>query len=156
MYDYFRGLVIREGTEGLNGATLRTLYEAAGWCSPTMPRWLDEKFEIAMRNSAWAFTVWDGEALVGMARVISDKVMVASLQDLIVLEKYRGMGLGKKLVEKCLAMLPCGNWSARTTPENYAFYEKSGFSMPNSDNATMEYDGYRKSRTERVRTKGAK
>lgn len=107
MYDYFRGLVIRDGTDGPDGATLRALYEAAGWCSPAMPRWQDEKFEIAMRNSAWAFTVWDG----------------------------------KKLVEKCLAKLPCGNRSARTTPENYAFYEKCGFSMPKSDNATMEYDG---------------
>lgn len=149
MYDYFKGLTIREGTEGVDGAKLRQLYEAVGWCSADLPAWQNEKFEIAMKNSAWAFTVWDGEKLIGMVRVVSDRVMVASIQDLIVLEEYRGMGLGKRLVEKCIAKLPCGNWSARTTPENYAFYEKCGFSMPTSDNATLELNGYRLSRLNR-------
>ena len=87
---------------------------------------------------------------VGMVRVVSDKVMVASIQDLIILEKYRKIGLGKKLVEKCIAKLPCGNWSARTTPENYDFYKKCGFSMPEETNATMEYNGFRMSRKDRV------
>jgi len=30
MYDYYKGLVIREGTWGLDGARLRKLYEAVG------------------------------------------------------------------------------------------------------------------------------
>lgn len=152
MYDYYKGFLIREGTEGLDGAKLRTLYEAVGWCNSDLPVWQNEKFEIAMRNSAWAFTVWDKEELIGMVRVVSDKVMVASLQDLIILEKYRNIGLGKKLVEKCVAKLPCGNWSARTTPEYYAFYKKCGFEMPQAENATMEYNGFRMSRKDRMRT----
>ena len=143
MYEYYKGLVIREGTIGVDGAKLRTLYESVGWCGSDLPVWQNEKFEIAMRNSAWAFTVWDKDILIGLVRVVSDRVMVASIQDLIVLEKYRNMGLGKKLVEKCISKLPCGNWSARTTPENYAFYEKCGFSMPGTENATMEYNGFR-------------
>lgn len=146
MYDYYKGFTIREGTNGIDGATLRTLYEAVGWCNSSLPVWQNEKFEIAMNNSAWAFTVWDNDTLIGMARVVSDKVMVASIQDLIVLEQYRNMGLGKKLVEKCISKLPCGNWSAKTTPENYEFYEKCGFSMPQANNATMEYYGYRLAR----------
>ncbi|MBE5779117.1 MAG: GNAT family N-acetyltransferase [Clostridiales bacterium] len=149
MYEYYKGLVIREGTGGVDGARLRKLYEAVGWCGSSLPLWQNEKFEIAMKNSAWAFTVWDGEELVGMVRVVSDRVMVASIQDLILLDEYRRMGLGRKLVEKCLAKLPSGNWTARTTPENYSFYEKCGFSMPRENNATMEYDGYRLSRATR-------
>lgn len=149
MYDYFKGYIIREGNEGIDGAKLRKLYEVVGWCGSNMPAWQNEKFEIAMKNSAWVFTVWDKDELIGMIRVVSDKVMVASIQDLIILEKYRRIGLGKKLVEKCIAKLPCGNWSARTTPENYEFYKKCGFSMPEETNATMEYNGFRMSRKDR-------
>lgn len=150
MYDYYKGFLIREGTTGIDGAKLRELYEAVGWCNSNLPDWQNEKFEIAMNNSAWAFTVWDKDVLIGMVRVVSDRVMVASIQDLIILEKYRKIGLGKKLVEKCISKLPCGNWSARTTPENYGFYEKCGFSMPQTTNATMEYDGFRLSKKDRI------
>ena len=150
MYDYYKGFIIREGTKGIKGAKLRELYEAVGWCSSNLPVWQNEKFEIAMDNSAWAFTVWDNEALIGMVRVVSDKVMVASIQDLIILEQYRHIGLGKKLVEKCIAKLPCGNLSARTTPENYEFYTKCGFAMPQTTNATMEYNGFRLAQKDRM------
>lgn len=132
MYEYYKGLVIREGIEGISGTKLRRLYAEIGWCGPSMPEWQNEKFEIALHNSAWAFTVWDKDELIGFVRVVSDKVMVASIQDLMVKENYRKQGLGKKLVEKCLEKLPCGNWAARTTPEYYNFYKKCGFSMPNS------------------------
>ena len=30
MYDYYKGLIIREGTEGVSGGQLRSLYEAFG------------------------------------------------------------------------------------------------------------------------------
>lgn len=147
MYQYYKGILIREGTEGIPSQQLRELYEKMGWCSPSMPQWQNEKFSIALRNSAWAFTVWDREMLAGMVRVVSDKVMVASLQDLMLLPEYRGKGLGQFLVKLCRQKLPDGNWSARTTPENYDFYIKCGFSMPDANNATMEYDGYILSKT---------
>ena len=86
MYDYYKGYLIREGTTGIDGTKLRELYEAVGWCNSSLPDWQNEKFEIAMNNSKWAFTVWDNDKLIGMVRVVSDGVMVASIQDLIVLE----------------------------------------------------------------------
>jgi len=93
MYDYYKGYNIREGNDGIDGAKLRELYEAVGWCGTNMPAWQNEKFEIAK--------------------------------------------------------LPCANWSARTTPENYEFYIKCGFSMPEETNATMEYNGFRMSKKDR-------
>lgn len=111
MYDYYKGYIIREENDGIDGAKLRELYEAVGWCGSALPAWQNEKFEIAMKNSAGAFTAWDKDALIGMARVVSDKVMAASIQDLII-------------------------------PENYDFYKKCGFSMPEETNATMEYNGF--------------
>lgn len=142
MYQYYKGVLIREGTEGVASRQLRELYEKTGWCSPGMPQWQNEKFTVALRNSAWAFTVWDKEILAGMVRVVSDKVMVESLQDLMLLPEYRNKGIGKFLVSLCLQKLPDGEWSARTTPENYDFYIKCGFAMPDSNHAAMEYNGY--------------
>ena len=58
MYEYYKGYVIREGNEGIAGADLRKLFEAVGWCSASLSEWQNEKFEIAMKNLTWAFTLW--------------------------------------------------------------------------------------------------
>lgn len=143
MYQYFKGYIIREGNEGILGEKLRVLYRTVGWISEELPVWQNEKFEIALKNSAWVFTVWFGNDLVGMVRVVSDKVMVASIQDLMVMPEHRRRGLGEKLVKLCLGRLPHGSWSAQTTPENYEFYKKCGFEMiGQSVGATLTYNGY--------------
>lgn len=81
--------------------------------------------------------------MIYMVRVVSDRVMTATIQDLAVKEEYRGKGIGKKLVELCLKKLPHGNWWVHTTPENYDFYKKCGFEIPQiSDSSTMTYMGY--------------
>ena len=97
-------------------------------------------FPLGTNGEAYALSFKEKE--MGMVRVVSDKVMVASVQDLMILPEYRRKGLGSFLISLCLQKLPCGNWSARTTPENYEFYRKCGFSMPDSQNVTMVYDGY--------------
>ena len=143
MYQYYKGYVIREGNEGISGEKLRSLYRQAGWISDELPTWQNEKFEIALRNSAWAFTVWHKEDLIGMVRVVSDKVMVASIQDLMVISEHRKKGIGEKLVSLCLHKLPHGSWSAQTTPENYEFYKNCGFELlEESKGATLVYNGF--------------
>ena len=47
MYQYYKGILIREGTEGIPSQQLRELYEKMDWCSPSMPQWQNEKFSIA-------------------------------------------------------------------------------------------------------------
>lgn len=147
MYEYFKGYIIREGTEGVSGEKLRTLYVQTGWVSPTTSNWQNEKFELALRNSAWAFTVWDKEKLVAMVRVVSDKVMVASIQDLIVKEEYRHQGIGSKLVSLCVQKLPHGLWCARANQEIYHMYEECGFLIDNhEEKATLIYNGFEKAK----------
>lgn len=149
MYEYFKGYVIREGNEGIPVDKLRSLYVQTGWVSPTMCSWQNEKFEIALKNSAWAFTVWDKEKLIAMVRVVSDKVMVASIQDLIVKEEYRNKGIGTKLISLCIQKMPHGCWSARTNPEIYHIYEEHGFKIDdNAERATLIYNGFEKAKEE--------
>ncbi len=95
MYQYFHGLVIREGTTGVPANEVKCLFEEVGWVRD-VPEWQLEKFSLIMENATWAFTVWDQQRMVGMVRIISDKMMMATISDLIVSEDYRGRGIAKK------------------------------------------------------------
>ncbi|MCU9612024.1 GNAT family N-acetyltransferase [Caldibacillus lycopersici] len=143
MYQYFHGLVIREGTEDIPPEKVKKLFEDVGWSRQDLPSWQIEKFRYILENSTWAFTVWDKEQMIGMVRVVSDKVMMATIMDLIVEENYREMGIGKKLVSLCLQKLPHGDWFAHTSANNFPFYEKCGFTINNlTKNGTCVYYGY--------------
>lgn len=149
MYQYYKGLIIREGADGIKGDIIKKMYNEVGWVSVNQPLWLDEKYEICFKNSSWVFTVWDKEDMIAMVRVVSDRVMTATIQDLAVKEEYRGKGIGKKLIYLCLEKLPHGNWWVHTTPENYDFYKKCRFEIPQiSDSSSMIYMGYIKAKLE--------
>ncbi|PPA70433.1 GNAT family N-acetyltransferase [Jeotgalibacillus proteolyticus] len=146
MYHYFHNLIIREGTEGVPGSYVEALFEDAGWAGKT-PDWQKEKFSLILQNSTWAFTVWDEEKMIGMVRVISDKIMYANIVDLVVLSEYQGKGIGKKLVELCVQKLPHADWFAHTSAKNFPFYERCGFEVKDlSQNGTCVYYGFRKAR----------
>ncbi|XXM72540.1 GNAT family N-acetyltransferase [Lysinibacillus sphaericus] len=148
MYQYFNGLIIREGTFGVPADAVEGLFKEAGWVRTT-PRWQKEKFTLIFENSTWAFTVWDGEEMIGMVRVISDRIMAANIMDLVVSTAYRGKGIGKKLVELCVGKLPHGDWFAHTSADNFTFYKKCGFEVRDlSENGTCSYYGYIKARNE--------
>ncbi|HEX6625627.1 MAG TPA: GNAT family N-acetyltransferase [Pyrinomonadaceae bacterium] len=55
----------------------------------------------AVENSL-PFGLYDGERLLGFARVVTDHATFAWLADVYVLEEFRGEGLGKFLVETVL------------------------------------------------------
>jgi ribosomal protein S18 acetylase RimI-like enzyme len=129
MYIYHQGLIIREGTTGLKSESIKELFIDAGWHNSSRPMWQDEKFQIMFENSTWAFTVWDQENLVGMVRVVSDRVMMATIMDLIIQSEYRNKGIGKKLIELSLQKLPHGDWFAYTSANNFDFYKKCGFEV---------------------------
>lgn len=89
VYQYFNGLVIREGTNGIPAESVEALFEDAGWARNT-PTWQKEKYSLIFKNSTWAFTVWDHNQMIGMVRVLSDQIMEANIMDLVVLSEYRG------------------------------------------------------------------
>lgn len=53
--------------------------------------------------NAICFGIYDGDAQVGFARVITDEATFAWLGDVFVVEAYRGRGLSKWLVETIVA-----------------------------------------------------
>ncbi|THE11547.1 N-acetyltransferase [Bacillus timonensis] len=148
MYQYFNGFIIREGTEGVPADNVEALFKDAGWVKNT-PNWQKEKFSLIFQNSTWAFTVWNQELMIGMIRVISDKIMAASIMDLVVLSDYRGRGIGTKLVDLCVQKLPHGDWFAHTSATNFSFYQKCGFEVKDPTmNGTCVFYGYKQARIE--------
>lgn len=142
MYQYFNGLVIREGTKGIPADKVENLFLNTGWAKP-LPQWQKEKYSLIFENSTWAYTVWDQEQMIGMIRVLSDQIMVANILDLIVHSEYRGRGIGKKLVEMSLQKLPHGDWFAHTSSNNFSFYEQCGFEVKDvHSHGTCSYYGY--------------
>lgn len=54
-------------------------------------------------ESSFCFGVYYKNNQVGFARVITDYLVIAYLADVFILEPYRGIGLGKKLVETIIS-----------------------------------------------------
>lgn len=74
------------------------LYKAAGWWKDTYIK--SEIPRLIAGSFAFAVTVDQktGKS-IGMGRVLSDGVSDAYIQDVVVLQSYRGQDLGKKIVQ---------------------------------------------------------
>ena len=85
-----------------------------------------------------------------LVRIVSDKVMIATVQDLVIHPDYQGKGIGSKLMELCISRLPHGKWFSHTTSDNYKFYERVGFVkvLEEKGEATLIFNGFRKAKIE--------
>lgn len=105
------------------------LYQSADWWqeSPEARNVIPDM----IRGSFCFMTVRTGEGkMIGMGRVISDGYSDAYIQDVVVLEQYRGQGIGSELVRR-LAKVCRDNkigWIGLVAePGTQAMYEKIGF-----------------------------
>ncbi len=75
------------------------------------------------------FGLFDGARQIGLARVITDRATFAYLCDVYVLEEYRGLGLGKWLMEAVRDHSDLQNLRrfALVTRDAHGLYEKFGF-----------------------------
>lgn len=105
------------------------LYKAGNW-------WKDNYKKEALTKlirGSFVFAIIinkkNGKA-VGMGRIISDGVSDAYIQDLIILPEFRGLGLGKKLVQELIKYCYKKEitWIALISePNQDGFYKKIGF-----------------------------
>lgn len=74
------------------------------------------------------FGVYDGEVLVGFARVVTDYTIFAYLCDVFILKAYQGQGLGKWLTETILNVLDEEGvrWTMLATRDAHELYEDYG------------------------------
>lgn len=87
-----------------------------------------EVVEKSIRNSL-CFGLYDGDAQVGFARVITDRATFAYLADVFVLPSHRGRGLAVWLTEVIRAhpeLQGLRRWMLATR-DAHALYRRSGF-----------------------------
>jgi GNAT superfamily N-acetyltransferase len=87
-----------------------------------------EYTDAAFANSL-VFGVYEGERMVGMARVVTDTIIVAYLCDVFIHEDFRGCGLGKWLMESMLAhpdLSHVRRWLL-ATDDAHGLYRQFGF-----------------------------
>ena len=90
--------------------------------------------ELALRNSVFRAGIYDGEKLVGMARMIGDLGLCYYIKDVIVLPEYQGRGIGRMLMNALLGFIrengvPGTEIAAElcAMPDKMPFYAQFGF-----------------------------
>ncbi len=117
-------LTIREGLEGLTPNRILTMYRRAPLTRRVAdPRKVQQMFEA----SSFVLTAWDGNNLVGLARVMSDGVLFSYLCDLAVEPDVQGLGIGRALIDAVLKKCKGTELLLRDSDISTRFYEKLGF-----------------------------
>ena len=105
------------------------LYQAVGWTNYTnQPQMLEQ----ALSHSLVIYLALDGDAVVGLIRLIGDGFSSVFVQDLIVLPTYQRQGIGRALVKEAL-----GDYKdayqvqlvTDQTEKNLGFYRSMGFEV---------------------------
>ena len=105
------------------------LYTSVGWSAYTDD---PERLEAAIDASLRVVTAWDGERLIGLARVVGDGLTIVYLQDILVVPGYQRRGVGAELFRR--AFEPFDNVRQKLLitdddPQQLGFYEAMGFTQ---------------------------
>ena len=103
------------------------LYQAVGWTNYTnQPQMLEQ----ALSHSLVIYLALDGNAVVGLIRLVGDGFSSVFVQDLIVLPTYQRQGIGSALMKQALGDFK-GAYQVQLvteqTEKNVGFYRSIGF-----------------------------
>lgn len=94
-----------------------------------------EQTRLAMENTLFRVSVFDGGKIVAMARMIGDKGLDYYIKDVVVRPEYQGRGIGRMLIEELLKYINDNGVQGTeifvelcAMPDKIPFYEKFGFS----------------------------
>ena len=103
------------------------LYQAVGWTNYTHQ---PEMLEQALSHSLEIYVALDGDAGVGLIRLVGDGFSSVFVQDLIVLPTYQRQGIGSNLMKEALADYNDAyqvQLATEQTEKNLGFYRSLGF-----------------------------
>lgn len=104
---------------------VQELFKSVGWISAEYL----QRLHKALMNSQTVLTAWDGERLVGLARVLDDSELVAFVHYVLVHPEYQGQKIAGNMVEYIRDKYK-NYLYIEGMPEdskNVAFYERHGF-----------------------------
>ena len=114
-------------TERVDADALRTLYDSVGWSAYT--RDIDALL-AAIDGSDHVVIAQIDDALIGLARAISDDVSIVYIQDILVCPSQQGRGVGRRLVSAVLSRYKHVRQKVLLTdgrPQQLKFYASLGF-----------------------------
>jgi ribosomal protein S18 acetylase RimI-like enzyme len=105
------------------------LYKDAGWWKPDYSK--DTSFIDRILKNTYCFAgAFHKDKMIGMGRGISDGCSDAYIQDVVVLKKYRGGGIGGGIIRKIVEQMQSDgiDWIALVAePGTEKFYRELGF-----------------------------
>ena len=105
------------------------LYQSAGWTNYTnQPQMLEQ----ALSHSLVIYLALDGDAVVGLIRLVGDGFSSVLVQDLIVLPSYQRQGIGRSLMKEALEDYKDAyqvQLVTEQTEKNLGFYRFMGFEI---------------------------
>lgn len=129
------GLTVSDNRSRLDRDAIHEFLRGSYWAKG-IPR---EIVDRSIDNSL-SFGLYDGDRLVGFARVITDHATFAYLSDVFVLESQRGRGLGTWFMESVLSHPDLQNlrrWMLATA-DAHGLYRRVGFTALSKPERIME------------------
>ena len=121
----------------INASLVHAILADTYWANSRTP----EQTELCISNST-PFAVFDGDELIGFARVISDRIALAYLLDVYVVPSRRGAGIGTQLTNSILThpfFATVQRWMLRTS-DAQKLYSRFGFELVTPDDTLMVLD----------------
>lgn len=118
---------------------VQELFLSVGWISGQYP----QRVYKALMHSETVITAWDGERLVGLARLIDDSELVAYMHYVVVHPDYHGPGIAGEMMRRVKEKYKNYLYIELMPEErkNAAFYQRHGFEiMP--DGVAMQLCNY--------------
>lgn len=128
MSDLHAQLIIK-ATRSAPEKALIQLYKDAGWWQSSYEKDAGFLNCIVQDSAVFVGAFYDNE-LIGMGRALSDLASDAYIQDVVVLKKFRGRGVGKKIIQMLVKELKENgvDWIGLVAqPGTDAFYKDLGF-----------------------------
>lgn len=111
-------------TEPINPEHLQQLLQQTDWAKNRSPLQLQQMLD----NSQLTLGVWHDDKLIGFARVVTDDIYRAWVEDVVVDAAYRHQGIGTKMIGKLLKRLEhIEDVNLHCLQDLIPFYEQHGF-----------------------------
>lgn len=117
---------IREYTK-YNADEIQNLYSQVGWTAYTDNM---RALEQGYQNSLLVLAAYEGDALLGIVRVVGDGFTIILIQDILVYPNYQRQGIGTALLRAVLdrySDVRQVQLATDNTPKTVAFYRSLGF-----------------------------
>ena len=105
-----------------------------------------EQTRLAMEHTLFRVSVFDGDEIVAMARMIGDMGLNYYVKDVVVRPEYQGKGIGRILISELLKFVNDNGVNGTgifvelcAEPDKTPFYEKFGFDSNEAKRLKMMY-----------------